>query len=157
MYDIAETGLIKRDLLKFFSGKCMDVYRYIGVIRSRMSVCPWCRKKHVDNKHLVAHISSKHNKYESTLFEYRMQLDLYRLLLEYCRNGNYDAMSFLTQSVCQLCSMPLIDSRKGKCAIPESSRNKPRSFKILNFICDGFKWKDFDHNHCAIVYRRHSV
>jgi len=157
MYELNRAGISKRELRGYFHGKCMDIYRYQGVIRSTMQVCPWCRAKQYDHESLLFHIGRVHNKTGSNLWELRMQKDLYRLLLMYVRGGNYDALSFLTQSTCQFCEKPNIDGREGMCAIPESSRNKTRSLKLLGFSCDGFSWKNYDHTHAVIIYRRRPV
>lgn len=154
MYRFRDAGISRRELRGYFHGKCMDIYRYHGVILGRMQVCPWCRAKQRDHENLLFHIGRTHNKTGSNLWELRMQIDLYRLLLMYVRNGNYDALSFLTQSTCQFCECPIVDGREGMCAIPESSRNKTRSLKILGFSCDGFKWQDYDHTHACIVFKR---
>jgi len=154
MYKLEEAGISKCELRGYLHGKCMDIYRYHGVIRGRMQVCPWCRVKQTDHENLLFHIGRVHNKTGSNLWELRMQMDLYRLLLTYVRGGNYDSLSFLTQSTCQFCVSSEVDGREGMCAIPESSRNKTRSFKLLGFRCEGFKWKDYDHTYAAIVYKR---
>jgi len=157
MYRLADAGISTKELRGYFHGLCMDIYQYQGVIRSAMKVCPWCRAKQHSHDNLLFHIGTAHNKTGSNLWELRMQLDLYRLLLTYVRNGNYDALSFLTQSTCQFCEKPLVDGREGMCAIPESSRNKTRSLKLMGFSCDDFKWQEYDATHCCIVYKRRPV
>lgn len=136
--DYYTAGLTKLDLYDYFSGKCMDLYTYSGVVKS-MRKCPWCGKMCEHLEDLVMHIGDEHKKSRYDLRLLKMQKELYTMLLDYCRNGNYDALSFLTHNSCTMCEQPLIKGREGKCAIPESARNKPRSMIYWGFNCKGYE------------------
>lgn len=162
MYDLDGLGVSLKELKKYFNKKCLDIYKYTGVVKSTATVCPWCRQnglpkeryKFSEHDELVVHIQRVHNKLASNLWELRMQLDLYKLLLEYVRNGSYDALSFTLHSDCQMCAIPNLKGREGKCAIPESSRNKVRSLRRFGFKCSDFDLRNYNHIHCAILYQR---
>jgi hypothetical protein len=122
-------GFSERELEKWFEGKMMDVYELLRPYRFRKD----------------------HSERDETI---RLSNDLYRLLLNYLRSGHYDALSFLVHRECSYCVKPNIKGREGLCAIPESSRNKPRSLRVLGFECANFNVASYSHNTVSIIWRK---
>ena len=149
LYQFYENGIGINALQKWLNGKIIDIYKFTGRF-GKSTKCPWCDfKKNNLKKHIRIH-----NKSINDIETIKLSNQLYGLLLLYIRNGNYDALSFLVKRSCQYCITPIVNGRENKCAIPESSRNKPRSLKILGFKCKNFNINNYTKNDVAIIYQR---
>lgn len=147
LYNFYQSGINKVTLTNWFEGKIIDIYEFRGRFGTTKT-CPWCKAK-LTKLHLKSH-----NKTEDDLISFKLSNKLYQLLLYYLRNDHYDALAFLVKRECTYCINPNVKNREGKCAIPESSRNKPRSLSLLNFKCNGLDINKLSRNSVAIIYKR---
>jgi hypothetical protein len=142
LYNVDALGITLEELQEAFEGMYMDVYEYVP-LRKLMggqkitTKCPWCGES-FDN--LVKHIWKEHKKKRDDLLIVKLQNELYKQQLRIVKSNkrNYFAHAVLFGSTCQYCVKPRIPGREGKCALPESARNKMRSLNVLGFSCDGF-------------------
>lgn len=148
MYKFEDSGLSIKQLEKWFEGKAIDMYEFTGKFPSKIRKCPWCGGLYDNAK---KHIKS-HGKKGYDLMSIKIADSLYSLLLNgYLRNGHYEALSFMAHRRCSYCISPEVEGRHGKCALPESARNKPRSLAVLGFECDEFDIDDFNDMTVAII------
>jgi len=144
LYDFEKLGITEKELAKSFEGCHLRVYKNNMLSLSRsIRKCIYCKELVTDMKsHLVIH-----NKKEKDFIIAKFQLDLYKKLLDLIRSKNVIfAFAFTTRN-CDLCVDKVHKNRVGLCVIPESSRNKVRSLKMLGFSCD-----DFDDNWIQNAY-----
>jgi len=152
LYQFKEGGFSIKQFTDWLEGKIIDVFEFTGRF-GKSTTCPWC-----DNViYSVEDCAKDHKKTEEDVETIKLSNHLYKLQLEYTRNGNYDALHLLMNKSCQYCINPTIKGREGKCAIPESSRNKPRSVRTLGLGFRGFNHKKYGSNTVCILYRRKPI
>ena len=147
LYWYKEGGFSKEKFEQWLSGKVMDIYEFTGRFGT-IRKCPWCNKDY-NEEHIIIH-----NKYKKDIETIKLSNHLYSLLLEYIRNDNYEALSFLMHRECKHCENPLVKKREGKCAIPLSTRNRPRSLKVLGLEFNNFTLAKYSSNMVCIVYNK---
>uniref|UniRef100_A0A6M3L104 Uncharacterized protein n=1 Tax=viral metagenome TaxID=1070528 RepID=A0A6M3L104_9ZZZZ len=152
LYNFKEGGFSEKQFTKWLNGKIMDIYEFTGKF-GKTTKCPWCG----DKFDLLDHLPKHHQKYEENLNTIKLSNQLYALLLSYLRNGNYDALSFFMHKECQYCINPIVKGREGKCSIPSSTRNKPRSIKLLRLKFNGFNTNNYSKNCICIIYKRKPI
>ena len=151
LYDFKGGGFSLKQFTKWLDGKLLDVYEFTGRF-GQSRVCPWCKEPLNDDGICICMAFGDRN--EDSMNTIKLSNQLYRLLLDYVRNGNYDALSFLMKKECQYCINPVAEGREGLCAIPESARNKPRSMRLLGLEFGNFNFANFSPNAVAILYKR---
>jgi hypothetical protein len=134
--------------------KFMDIYEFTGRFGSSVK-CPWCGTKYYNL--LEEHMEQKHKKTSEDLNTIKLSQKTYSLLLNYLRNRNYETLAFYIHRVCAYCEKPNVKGREGKCAIPESARNKMRSIKELGLTFNGFNPNNYSINAVAMVYKKRPV
>lgn len=157
LYNLEGLGITPEEFAASIEGWSMDIYKWEIVGRKggnpgRQRKCPWCDIKQ-DN--LIEHMALAHYKKEKHLEIFKMQNALYSTMLKKVKSDkrNYFSHAVLFGATCTYCKKPRIESRFGMCALPESARNKMRSFKLLGFSCQDFDAKKLDDEWlCAIIY-----
>lgn len=129
LYDFKGGGISKKRYEQWLNGKIMDVYEYTGRFGS-------------SKKSEAVRLAEKAYS---------------QLLLPYLRGGNYEALAFLMHKECEYCDNPIVYGREGKCALPESARNKMRSIRLLGLEMPNFRLASFGANVVCIVYKRKVV
>lgn len=142
LYHLEVLGIDLEEICEAFEGMYMDVFVYKPTKKlmggQKITIkCPWCGEK-FDN--LVKHTWKEHRKKRESLLVVKLQNELYKEQLKRVKRDktNYFTHAVLFGATCQYCVRPAIPGREGKCALPESARNKMRSLKTLGFSCDGF-------------------
>ena len=154
LYNFKESGFSEQQFTKWLDEKIMDIYEFTGRF-GKTTKCPWCGKAILpewNNKNL-----HNHNKNIEDLNTIKLSNQLYTLLLSYLRNGSYDALSFFMHKECQYCINPIVKGRERKCSIPSSTRNRPRSIKLLGLKFNGFDANNYSKNCICIIYERKPI
>jgi len=152
LYQFKRAGFSKEKFTNWFNGRTMDVYEYTGRFMPAKK-CPWCGNLfRLAPRDRIEHLR-EHGKKEFDIETIKLSQKAYPLLLQEIRGGYYDALLFLMRRDCQYCITPNAEGRKGKCSIPMSARDKPRSIKLLGLIFDGFDISKYSDKSIAIVYK----
>uniref|UniRef100_A0A6M3JSH8 Uncharacterized protein n=1 Tax=viral metagenome TaxID=1070528 RepID=A0A6M3JSH8_9ZZZZ len=149
LYQFKEGGFSVKQFTDWLDGKIMDIYEFTGRF-GHSSRCPWCE---YEGNLVQGHIR-KHKKTEEDINTVKLSKQAYGLLLDYLRNGNYDALIMYVHRSCQYCINPITKGRKGMCAIPESARNKMRSVGDLRLRFNDFKTGNYGSCAVCIIYGR---
>ena len=146
LYDFKTMGVTPKQFGKLISGRKAMLFEKPLMESLRAVKCPWCdfnekeykknfkiamRNKRKDLR-LSYHVMT-HNKNFVNVQALKFQQELYTYRLQLVREGYHGAIPFLVEHECNFCINPKIKGRENKCAIPESSRNKMRSLKVLGY------------------------
>ena len=154
LYDFKGGGFTRKQFERWLDGKIMDIYEFHGRF-GKSKKCPWCGEPlNPDLMCICMAFSGRSLDDRDTI---KLSNHLYKLLLEYVRNENYETLGLFVHKKCCYCPKPLAEGRAGKCAIPESSRNKARSMKLLGLSCENFSIEDYTSSSVAMVYKRRPI
>ena len=144
LYDFESMGITKKHFAKQVMGQEAFLIEHPLKEAVRLMKCPWCdynskdhrnraqKKSHYHGIRLDEHIED-HGKNVRDLQFYHFQQAVYSMKLGLIRQGYHEAIAMLVNNTCQFCINPIAPGRKGKCALPESARNKMRSMCQLGF------------------------
>lgn len=149
LYQFEEGGFSDKEFCEWLDGKHMDIYEFTGRF-GKTSVCPWCyepfSEEHVKEFHPKRTVDDANS--------LKLTNKAYPLLLDYIRNGNYEAQLFFFERECAHCDGVISKDRLGKCEIPEATRNRPRSIKNLNLKVGGNQLNKYCiKNNIAVIYK----
>jgi len=149
LYDFKAMGITPYQLGEILWGK--EALLFERPFREKIGgvKCPWCdydsrkmirgiRREYWRGYRLQDHIQQ----HKKNILHYQIlkfQGDLYSLRLGLVRQGWHECMMFMVQYTCQLCLNPRTEGRIGMCAIPSSTRNRPRCLKVLGYPIEHIK------------------
>ena len=145
LYGFKRLGITKKQFGEIISGHEAILFEKPLEEKLRAVRCPWCEfnQRDKDKTTRFLHKKFKHHSLEYHVYEHnknfvqvqakKFQQELYTLRLGLVRQGYHGCIPFLVEHECQFCIKPVVEGRKGMCSIPESSRNKMRSLKVLGY------------------------
>ena len=144
LYGLKALGVTPAEYAELIAGQEALVFEKPYSEQLRIISCPWCEYNSRD-KAKEAHLKkgfrgiriedhiAEHNKNFVDAQVVKFQNDLYTMKLQLVRKGYHAALHLLVNHECQLCVTPRVKGRKGMCALPTSSRNRPRSLELLGY------------------------
>jgi len=146
LYNFKAMGITRTQFANLIIGKKAMLFEKPLEEELRAKKCPWCDfnerggRKMFSNRDgkpfktvpLSHHVMS-HDKNFVSVQALKFQKELYVYRLQLVRDGYHGAMPFLVEHECNFCISPEAKGRKNKCALPQSSRNKMRSLKVLGY------------------------
>jgi hypothetical protein len=153
LYNFKEAGISKQELTEWFEGRIMDVYQFTGRFGASHK-CPWCDESFFSD---ITHHIKTHGKTIDDLNTKKLGQKAYSLLLKYSREESYDVLGFYVNAECQDCTWDFTEDRANKCQIPEATRSRLRSLKVMGFKCNNFNIVNYQQDAVAFIYKRRPI